>query len=176
MSNEQLEPWAMDEVDPGELAGRSEQHTLEPWIFVEHDHAFYIVRRWDESITPENSNTFGSAYGAHIARIEYSPEVRRTRTQALANARRIVACVNACAGLNTKRLETKIEECKRLLEKGIFLAEANQDLALSVKTLIDAHQRGSAGFPIGYEEWNARIEYAKNVLEQTTSDAEEKKI
>jgi hypothetical protein len=73
----------------------STQHTPEPWKIVEHN--------WEHTgIYPES--------GHRIAVCEINPEVdenTQERYEAIndANARRIVACVNACAGIPTEVLE-----------------------------------------------------------------------
>lgn len=71
-------------------------HTKEPWRVDEIDyksHQFYIRGSHDNG----EPMTFGNGAVAHMPRSRLLPTKE--------NARRIVACVNACAGISTEELE-----------------------------------------------------------------------
>lgn len=69
------------------------KHTPGPWYVAYHDDepAIEICRKWDETVRPGSTDTFGSCYGAHIARIKYTTTGVPTKAQAEANARVIIA-------------------------------------------------------------------------------------
>jgi len=94
------------------------KHTPEPWKIDEHENHFFIMRRWGGGVEPGNSSVFGSAYGAHIGSLEFVGDTAvPTRKQAEANARRIVACVNACKGMADP--ENEIAVLRAAAEKAI---------------------------------------------------------
>lgn len=93
------------------------KHTPEPWKIDEHENHFFIMRRWGGGVEPGNSSVFGSAYGAHIGSLEFVGDTAvPTRKQAEANARRIVACVNACKQYTNDELEYGMIEKEREAE------------------------------------------------------------
>lgn len=86
------------------------EHTPEPW---------YVRDEWDG----EPRIAIGGPQPDHdfeIACLEGFPHPK-------ANARRIVACVNACRGIETEKLEHKAEVSRALLEKSVFMVEALDD-------------------------------------------------
>lgn len=83
----------------------SEQHTTEPWPFG----ATPINSKEDAiSLFKQSLDVHEGSIGEHFFEI-YNDEARRIAfligPTALANSRRIVACVNACAGIPTSRIE-----------------------------------------------------------------------
>lgn len=74
-------------------------HTPGPYYLKEYDCGFEICRKWDVEVTPESTNTFGSCYGAHIARVKYTDGGVPTREQAEANARLIASAPDLLAAL-----------------------------------------------------------------------------
>lgn len=71
-----------------------QQHTAEPW-FVKYQNAIF---------GSDNYYICSAEYGSND-HAEIDHEINRGQSVADANARRIVACVNACAGLSTQCLE-----------------------------------------------------------------------
>lgn len=79
----------------------STQHTPGPWkVAADYENSLHICAPWGDKVKPGSEETFGSCYGAHICGIEYSTSGIATKEKAKANARRIVACVNACEGID----------------------------------------------------------------------------
>lgn len=74
----------------------SEKHTPEPWITDATGDGGDIARHI------MNANGHGPVY---IARLPMVGTLGRAYKSQEANARRIVACVNACEGITTERLE-----------------------------------------------------------------------
>ena len=76
----------------------SEQHTPEPWISnglsIKQD--FQMI-----GLGPESGQTIACVMGGDKS----GPHFVESNTEVEANARRIVACVNACAGIPTDDLE-----------------------------------------------------------------------
>lgn len=100
----------------------NKQHTPEPWHLYELSHVIY------------NRDANGKAHG--IARVYGGDK--------LANARRIVACVNACAGEPTGALELS-SYCEQVDLKVKFFDEcqrlkaANDELLAALKGLFDSY-------------------------------------
>lgn len=84
-----------------------------------------------------------------------------------ANARRIVACVNACSGISTENLEQNnpIAEGLRNLNQLLRTAEAQRDaLLVALESLVDmdvAYQRG--------EKVELAVEAARAAIQQVRS-------
>lgn len=89
--------------------------------------------RWSDQNKPGETNTYGDANGALIAKIEHQGEAAPvvTRSQAAANARHLAACWNACEGISTEALESdELREVMHVLKDGIdagFLVRTVQD-------------------------------------------------
>jgi hypothetical protein len=78
--------------------GQIEQHTPEPWIF--NDGTVLAFGKWDESLS--RSLIIADTW-AETATDESHPAF--DADEAVANARRIVAAINFCAGRSTEWLE-----------------------------------------------------------------------
>lgn len=72
-----------------------QEHTKEPWEYWENDRTGFGVK-----MPRKNKTRFGAEPYAVIGGFE--PD---DLDEMKANARRIVACVNACAGISTESLE-----------------------------------------------------------------------
>ena len=90
------------------------EHTPEPWYVLDHkkegfEEPAYIIeicRAWGEEVKPATTPGYGSCYGIHILRIEHQNDNPCVPYfTARASADRIVACVNACAGIYNEALE-----------------------------------------------------------------------
>jgi hypothetical protein len=110
------------------------QHTPEPWEPVAPIHGLDIRINDSDPLTD---------VPAHIRRVYVNEEGERcTRIiagisngdsdEGAANARRIVACVNACAGLPTEKLEM---ECKELNTLRAMMGIQGEQLAASGRTI-----------------------------------------
>lgn len=86
------------------------KHTAEPWGVHDYDDATILVRSiWTKINKPGESSGYGSGHGLHIANLKHqgdNPCV--SKEVALANAHRIVACVNALKGFSTSDLEAGV--------------------------------------------------------------------
>jgi hypothetical protein len=90
------------------------EHTKEPWIVIDFDphHGTYIE--------DEHGETICDLYV--IDRITDKPI---QQNNAEANARRIVACVNTCEGIDTERLELTKSNNETLLLLDLIIVENN---------------------------------------------------
>lgn len=70
------------------------EHTREPWRVGKCSASMGVVVS-DEPVPEINGSDAVDYYGGHLVAESVTP----------ANARRIVACVNACAGISTEELE-----------------------------------------------------------------------
>lgn len=138
------------------------QHTKEPWVVAnEYDNRVHVCAPWSNEVRPEDSETFGSYLGAHVCELPFNDGVP-TREQARANARRIVACVNVCAGIGTEILENAPDFSTAFLSsETIRLKEQRDELFAALKDLT-----GTVGLAIkGSIQWtahkNARAVIAK---------------
>ena len=73
------------------------EHTPEPWALVSE--AWYLNRQ--PAIVGRNDGGYAVALMA-----PWDPAVSGAVDRRVANGRRIVACVNACAGISTEALES----------------------------------------------------------------------
>ena len=92
----------------------SEQlHTREPWHLY---HENKVIEIHDGTSDAKSSIVFWTGFDAGD----------KPHKEKLANARRIVACINACAGIPTEQLETshRNSAVTRLVENNIELLEA----------------------------------------------------
>lgn len=78
-----------------------QQHTPEPWKFVRQDKRF------------DGSQIIGTD-GENILFDQYGPDGSTTD----ANAARIVACVNACAGIPNEYLQNAAHNTRRIIANG----------------------------------------------------------
>lgn len=91
----------------------NKKHTPEPWVLIN-------AQTFSAISDQENAGfVIGGCKG---------PE-------SIENARRIVACVNACKGLTTEALLKMTEVKNNLLEKSVFMVEEIEDLREEVKQL-----------------------------------------
>lgn len=89
-------------------------HTKEEWEYFASDDGIFITTAYD--VTTQQKNLIHGGYYDSTNKLIISScesaTTRRyypTRAEAEANARRIVACVNACAGMSTEDLEETIK-------------------------------------------------------------------
>lgn len=100
-------------------------HTKEPWHVVDADFGDATTRYIDDEPGAEGGRDF------YLATVEHGDQVELE-----ANARRIVACVNACAGLSTGILER--HPGKGAFEVIQILSKKNEELLDALKEASDA--------------------------------------
>lgn len=96
----------------------------------------------------------------------------------VANARRIVACVNACKGMTIEKLEMAVKLDRGLLgaeemmrdDCNLYLTQRDHLTHLLDQTR-DALARRAAGFPLEYELETAIIEAATNAITKEPTHA-----
>lgn len=91
-----------------ELAKSEPKHTPEPWRIVKPEAPVGFQKEADRLIAgPE---------GEHIAEsFQYQKDGRTDPGQAIANADRIVACVNGCQGINPEAVKDLLKALKELV-------------------------------------------------------------
>ena len=104
------------------------EHTKEPWKYYELEDDRFGVK-----IPREKKTRYGAEPYAVIGGFE--PE---DRNEMKANARRIVACVNACAGIPTTRLENGAAD---ILAFSMELKNQRDELLAASKNLRDVKGR-----------------------------------
>jgi len=121
------------------------QHTQGPWkILPEECTKPYIRIR---------GTVLGGRYKvANVLAPAYEGVPDREREETVANARRIVACVNACEGISTKALESDVIK----------------ELLVTAQTLIEAlnYKGDDANEYVGHAELNLEAAIAKATDEQ----------
>lgn len=79
------------------------KHTQEPWDGIDIDERYFPHR---VPIVDKN--------GYRIANVIQNPPGNICDEEAMANAKRIVACVNACAGINPEAVPVLLKMCERV--------------------------------------------------------------
>lgn len=86
------------------------KHSPEPWTLQEYSHdgarknALYFVRAGDDSQNADSDHVGGLIVNVGGLVRRSDPTREKQREEARANARRIVACVNACEGVPSDEL------------------------------------------------------------------------
>ena len=137
MSKHTPEPWKISHDD-----------STEEWSIVTNQHGS-IIANVNEETGPE---LVGSA-----------PAIRKM--PGLENARRIVACVNACAGVRTEALEHRAHLLKAVDDDIAQLTAQRDQLLVALQGMIDitSDSQGVAGYHLNgevadwgeFEEWQA---------------------
>ena len=100
----------------------SDQHTPEPWIQEYDDNGFYEIKSEQDS-----------------RRITFT---QREGSTDEANARRIVACVNACKGISTEDLET-LPTLQTALDEAALIEKQRDELLAALESVaVVAHCGG----------------------------------
>jgi len=141
-------------------------HTKEPWIIV--DESSNGVIETEEAIAIISEDDW------HICAVWRDAGIFLEESHAEANARRIVACVNACAGVPTKVLENEVVELGdkhpwKLINAARIQAEQQRDELLAalkeVTQCLYAQITGSGGFAVEevIDDANAAISKAEGL-------------
>jgi hypothetical protein len=128
------------------------KHTPEPWKIEDHYH--YKVNIIEEN---DPIDRVIASLGHFPEDIDYPADI------AIANSRRLVACVNACAGIPTEALEcqTKKELTKKLIDTNKeLLAALEEAFSFADAMLFD----GTGGDPFPFQQVTAAIKKAKEVF------------
>lgn len=117
------------------------EHTKEPWRVRDESKSGFGV--WVDAPEAMVSNPGGRSYPRQILEDEEYPEK-------LADARRIVACVNACAGISTAELEaagTIAVECKDEMQVELLKAwKQRDDLLAALKNMAAKFEASGAAY------------------------------
>ena len=135
------------------------KHTPEPWK-ISHDDSteeWSIVTNQHGSIIANVNEETGPEL------VGYAPVVRKM--PGIENARRIVACVNACAGVRTEALEHRAHLLKAVDDDIAQLTAQRDQLLVALQGMIDItnDSQGVAGYHLSgevadwdeFEEWQA---------------------
>lgn len=151
---------------------KHEAHTQEPWSVEDRGaNCMFVVADVDvsASATQEQRDYYRSI--ATITQRDPHPRLGGgiDREVTIANARRIVACVNACAGISTEQLEaagTIAVECQDEAQAELLKATEQRDnlpAALENILAITYDSRGVAGYHLNGDiaEWDSFQEIAE---------------
>lgn len=114
----------------------SEQHTKEPWIHgSKTEHGTFHANTIYDAEGRAVCHVFGIAVNRTLEQEAKSPDAQH----GLANASRIVACVNALAGIPTAQLPGLADEVRRLRELLQQVRTAYQRHDRSLQDYFDTH-------------------------------------
>lgn len=104
------------------------KHTPGKWSVHDYDDETILVRsEWSAVNKPGESSGYGSGHGLHIANLKHQDDNPCVSKEvALANAARIVACVNALKDFSTSDLEAGIVgEMVRIIKEVLVYHETH---------------------------------------------------
>lgn len=124
------------------------EHTKEPWAIhplmariVPEDHISRPIGADDDA------KVDAATYAQEICAMHW-PDRNRSEEEVLANARRIVACVNACAGIQTEVLETLEDKTlNELFKRQEAEYQEQRDKLLRALKMVDRHSSDVADEP-----------------------------
>lgn len=132
------------------------EHTKEPWAFAEsgdYEHEnyveeFFVIVPADKVPASEMNDVSDELARVGVATWRYGARYRDIPEEVdEANARRIVACVNACEGILTERLE----EVSFPLAEYAELYDQNEELLKALKVVLSITEKpeGTYEVPLG---------------------------
>ena len=103
------------------------KHTPEPWAIYPDDRP---NMHWNNHIVSEANTNIAISFMAH--------DGTELNERGEANARRLVACVNACAGLETEMLEALVMDgttLQNIMRRGLICLEQRDDLLKALEDI-----------------------------------------
>ena len=121
-------------------AEQTSQHTPAPWLVADSWHTWPQARGKHERHILVLARDTSEPSICHVATVE--PDKIEVQARELANARRIVACVNACEGIATEALEQ--DAVQKLLKAAVHaLHQFDRSQALDIAGFVVENLRAA---------------------------------